>query len=716
MKKKQISGLSGGIMILLVLSIALMNVDSVFSGKPPPPPPPAEGEALFGQKCVMCHGTNGAGGYAHRSIRGAKANRISRAINQRSDMNFLSYLTDVEINHIADYLDTVPRDERLPQQGDPDLGEVNFRSSCTYCHSIGNGDRVGPDLMGVSATYSDTWLGAWIDYPAELVSAGAYDAEKLALYPYVMPDLGHTDVEVWNTVTFILEQEQTGPMIETPPVTLTPAEFDDTKDLYFNRCAGCHGLYRTGATGPNIGEARSQEIGTDGLGAMMRYGTPGGMPNFGQAGILSGDEITKLAAYLQLPPPEAPPLLMPEIQASWELLVPVASRPIAPEHSRDWENFFGVVLRDAGKIAIFDGDTHEELARLDVGFAVHILRSSSSGRYFYAIGRDGWITMIDLWASTPNVVARVKGCHDARSVDSSKFEGYEDLHLIEGCYWPPQYVTYDGLTLEPKNRVDLPMTNIYGETLPEVRVAAIVASEFEPVWVVNQKESGFVGIVDYSQEGAPLVANIAAELFLHDGGWDHTKRYFITAANASNKMVIVDVANRSFVTSFEVGNVPHPGRGANWLDPVYGWVNATPHIGSPFVSVYGADPENNPEYAWTVVREIALPAAGSLFIKTHPNSPWVLVDMTLSSANDKQICAISKATGTLDRCFDVATAGKAVHMEFNDDGGEVWIADWASEGGGQVILDGTTLEVIKKISLPATTGKFNVHNTAHDIY
>jgi nitrite reductase (NO-forming)/hydroxylamine reductase len=230
------------------------------------------------------------------------------------------------------------------------------------------------------------------------------------------------------------------------------------------------------------------------------------------------------------------------------------------------------------------------------------------------------------------------------------------------------------------------------------------------------KESGYVGIVDYSQPDFPLVSNIATELFLHDGGLDSTGKYFLTAANASNKMVVVDIDSQSFVTSFDVGNVPHPGRGANWVDPVYGPVNATPHIGSAFVSVYGADPVNYPENAWTVVREIALPASGSLFIKTHPNSPWVLVDMTLSSTNDKQICAIDKSTGAVDRCFDVATAGKAVHQEFNADGSEVWISDWAGSGGGQVILDSTTLEVIERITLPATTGKFNVYNTAHDIY
>ena len=695
------------------------------------------GEALFNSVCFACHGSDGGGRFVRKSIRGAPALRISNMISNRPSMNFLSYLTSAEISDIANYLAWLPSagdPERLTRDGNAVTGESLYRENCTGCHSLGTSARVGPDLLGHSedcatgstggprrgpggggsgsGSYCER-LEAFIVEPMAMATH-AYSEAELAQYPFIMSDLDLSDYDALDIATYI--GQQTSPMVAATPVLLTETEFEETRDVYFDRCAGCHGLYRTGATGPEIGEARAIEIGTDGLAAMMRHGTPGGMPNFGTAGILSEDEITRLAAYLQLAPPEAPALELPEIMASWELMVPVASRPTAPQHSRDWENFFGVVLRDAGKIAIFDGDTHEEISRVDVGFAVHILRSSASGRYFYAIGRDGWVNLIDLWASVPNVVAKVKGCHDARSVDGSKFEGFEDQYLIEGCYWPPQYVTYDGLTLEPQNLVQLPMTSIDGETLPEVRVAAIVASEFAPVWVINQKESGYVGIVDYSQEGAPLVANIATAKFLHDGGWDHTKRYFMTAANASDKIVIVDVQNQTLEALIDVGSVPHPGRGANWLDPVYGWVNATPHIGSPFISVYGADPVDNPDHVWKVVRQIDLPAAGSLFVKTHPNSPWVLVDMTLSSTNDKQICAIAKSTGAVDHCFDVATAGKAVHMEFNKDGSEVWISDWAGEGGGQVILDGTTLNVIKKITLPATTGKFNVTNTADDVY
>ena len=622
------------------------------------------GEALFNSVCFACHGSDGGGRFVRKSIRGATATKISMMIGKRPSMNFLSYLSSDEISDIEDYLAWLPSNgdpQLLTRDGDAVAGEALYRESCTGCHSLGTGIRTGPDLLGHSedcatggcaddghtgggghgggagagsseGSYCER-LEAFIVEPLAMASHALSETE-MSSYPYIMPDLGLSDYDALDIATFIGQQVE--PLVATPPVLLDETQFEETKQVYFNHCAGCHGLYRNGATGPEIGEARAIEIGTDGLAAMMRHGTPGGMPNFGTAGLLSEDEISKLAAYLQLPPPEAPALEMPEISASWELIVPVASRPTAPQHTRDWQNFFGVVLRDAGKIAIFDGDTHEEISRVDVGFAVHILRSSASGRYFYAIGRDGWVNLIDLWASVPNVVAKVKGCHDARSIDGSKFEGFEDQYLIEGCYWPPQYVTYDGLTLEPQNLVPLPMTSIDGEELQEVRVAAIVASEFAPVWVLNQKESGYVGIVDYSQQGAPLVTNIATAKFLHDGGWDHTKRYFMTAANASDKIVVVDVQNQSLEQLIDVGSVPHPGRGANWEDPVYGWVNATPHIGSPFISVYGADPVNNPDHAWKVVRQIDLPASGSLFIKTHPNSPWVLVDMTLSATNDSR--------------------------------------------------------------------------------
>jgi len=506
-------------------------------------------------------------------------------------------------------------------------------------------------------------------------------------------------------------------------VKLSPAEFDKAKSIFFNRCAGCHGTLRAGATGPNLTPEQLKTKGhvTASLKAIIGFGTPGGMPAWQREGILSDAETELMAKYVQLPPPEPPQLPLAEVKKSWKLLVAVNKRPTKPETSRNWENYFGVVLRDAGKVAILDGDTKELVGIVSTGFAVHILRSSSTGRYFIAVGRDGKVSMIDLWTKEPTLVAQVNGCFDARSVDGSKYKGYEDKYIIQGCYWPPQYVVYDGLTLEPLTVVNV-LTNTVdtNEPLKEVRVAAIVASHYDPLWVVSLKESGHVALVDYSKPGFPITNKIGADRFLHDGGWDHTMHYFMVAANQRNKMAIVDVKEKKLVTTFETGKIPHPGRGANWEDPEFGWVNGTVHIGEGRLAVYGADPAKSPQHAWKVVRSIELPGPGGLFLKTHKNSPWVWLDSPLSNQTDqtRQVCVYSKKSGKIEKCFSMADRGRVVHFEYNKQGTEIWFSVWDTKGA-LVIYDDKNMKEIKRIEadwLVTPTGKFNVHNTAQDVY
>ncbi|MEZ5770475.1 MAG: cytochrome D1 domain-containing protein [Defluviimonas denitrificans] len=114
----------------------------------------------------------------------------------------------------------------------------------------------------------------------------------------------------------------------------------------------------------------------------------------------------------------------------------------------DIDNLMSVTLRDAGQIALIDGGTYEIKSVIDTGYAVHISRISASGRYLFVIGRDGLVNMIDLWMETPQTVAQIKIGIEARSVETSKYRGYEDKFAIAGAYWPPQYVIMDGDTLE----------------------------------------------------------------------------------------------------------------------------------------------------------------------------------------------------------------------------------------------------------------------------
>jgi nitrite reductase (NO-forming) / hydroxylamine reductase len=119
------------------------------------------------------------------------------------------------------------------------------------------------------------------------------------------------------------------------------------------------------------------------------------MPDWGKQGFFSQEETEIMAKFLQNEPPTPPELSLEQMKASWQVIIPVAERPDAPQTARDWQNYFIVTLRDAGQVAIIDGDTYEIVNTVDSGYAVHITRMSATGRYAYVIGRDGgwhWLT------------------------------------------------------------------------------------------------------------------------------------------------------------------------------------------------------------------------------------------------------------------------------------------------------------------------------------
>lgn len=497
--------------------------------------------------------------------------------------------------------------------------------------------------------------------------------------------------------------------------------FAKAKQIYFDRCAGCHGTLRKGATGPNLEPAKMRAIPVEALVTILTEGTRGGMPPW--KGILTKEEMELVSRYMHLEPPQPPEWGMDQIKGSWKLVVPVGKRPTEPPR-RNWQNYFGVIQRDVGKVSVIDGDTKEVLSTVDTGFAVHILRTSASGRYMYSIGRDGKATMIDLWASPPNIVAEIKTGIDARSVDTSKYNGplgdFTDRYAVVGNYWPPHYVILKGDTLEPLKIVSTRgYTYDTNEFHPEPRVASIVSSHTAPEWVLNVKETGIVLLVDYSKvdEGTVTETKINAERFLHDGGWDASKRYFLVAANMRDRVAVIDTKERRLAALVETGNKPHPGRGANWVDSKYGPVWATTHLGEPMVAVIGTDPEGHAEHAWKVVRR--LPVAGNgLFIKTHPASNNIWVDNTLSKEPEIAQTITVYDKRKLDakpENIRLARHGKIVHIEYNKAGDEVWVSLWDRDGE-LIVIDDRTRKVKNRIKLATPTGKFNVYNTVKDIY
>jgi nitrite reductase (NO-forming)/hydroxylamine reductase len=513
---------------------------------------------------------------------------------------------------------------------------------------------------------------------------------------------------------------------------MTTAEFDQAKKIFFQRCAGCHGVLRKGATGKPLTTDLTRQLGTPYLSAMITYGSPAGMPNWGTSGDLTEEEIDLMARYLQHEPPLPPEFGMAEMKETWKVVVPPEQRPTKQMNDLNLENLFSVTLRDAGQIALIDGDSKEIVAVIPTGYAVHISRLSASGRYLYVIGRDARLNLIDLWMETPATVAEMKVGLEARSVETSKFKGSEDKLAIAGTYWPPQYVIMDGDTLEPLKIVSTRgMTVDTQEYHPEPRVAAIVASHQHPEFIVNVKETGKVLLVNYEDLDNLKVTEIGAAPFLHDGGWDATQRYFLTAANKSNKVAVVDSKDQKLSALIEVGAIPHPGRGANFVDPEHGPVWATSHLGDASVVLIGTDPEGHPDKAWKVVRKLEGQGGGSLFIKTHPNSKNLYVDTALNSVESLSQTIAVFDIDYLDAKYKVlpiaewADLGegpkRVVQPEYNKAGDEVWFSVWNAKDktSAIVIVDDKTLEpkhIIKDDRLVTPTGKFNVYNTVHDVY
>lgn len=508
--------------------------------------------------------------------------------------------------------------------------------------------------------------------------------------------------------------------------TLSEADFEKAQLHYFQRCAGCHGVLRKGATGKNLEPKNMLKKGQKRLEKIIALGTEGGMNNFDD--LFSKQEISNLATFIQMTPPVPPEMSLEQMRGHTKQYVALKDYPTKPMHGRNWENFFVVIERDAGKAAIIDGDTKEIITHIDTGYAVHVIKGTEHhkkdhakdvGRFWYTIGRDGKVNKIDLW-QTPDkmLVAETKMAYDARDIAVSG----DGKYVIAGGYWPAHFVIMDAATLNPLKVVSTRGYNTKGEFINEARVAAIYTAPNESSFIVAVKETGKMLQVDYNDLDNLTITAIESAEFLHDGFFDPTGRYFQIAANASNAMVVVDTKDRELEKIIKVDSLPHPGPGANWIDKECGPVGGTTHLGTGLVSVWGNDPMGHPDQAWKLCYEVETDGAG-VFIRTHETSDYVWADQLKHPEPEIQqsVQVFDKKTREIVKTIRVTEEeGKAaLHMEFNDDGTEVWVSVWnrkenSKPTGEIVVYDAKTLKEKHRIKgLTTPTGKFNVYNRIH---
>lgn len=119
----------------------------------------------------------------------------------------------------------VTADGTKPHAVGSQAGEALFIKACSSCHSVGGGDRIGPDLKGVVARRKADWLKSLIMTPdAMRAQKDPQTMELMAKFKGVkMPNIGLADNDVADLVSY-LEAETKRAGQQAAAGTATPAQ------------------------------------------------------------------------------------------------------------------------------------------------------------------------------------------------------------------------------------------------------------------------------------------------------------------------------------------------------------------------------------------------------------------------------------------------------------------------------------------------------------
>jgi mono/diheme cytochrome c family protein len=84
-------------------------------------------------------------------------------------------------------------------------GQAMYKKVCAGCHTIGVGDRVGPDLRGVTGRRDRAWLVSYIRNPVAMrAKRDPIAVELTAKFKDVhMPNLGMSEVDATDLIAYL---------------------------------------------------------------------------------------------------------------------------------------------------------------------------------------------------------------------------------------------------------------------------------------------------------------------------------------------------------------------------------------------------------------------------------------------------------------------------------------------------------------------------------
>jgi nitrite reductase (NO-forming) len=110
-------------------------------------------------------------------------------------------------------------------------GKLDFESKCLACHSIAGGDKLGPDLYGVTKRRDEAWLARWMKSPEQMLQTDAQAKAMLEQWKVPMPNQNLSDTEVKQYIAYFKWADQnlqprgkTQPQPAAPGAALPPSQ------------------------------------------------------------------------------------------------------------------------------------------------------------------------------------------------------------------------------------------------------------------------------------------------------------------------------------------------------------------------------------------------------------------------------------------------------------------------------------------------------------
>ena len=112
-----------------------------------------------------------------------------------------------------------------------DKGQYIFATHCAACHTIGHGDKIGPDLQGVTSLRNRDWLARFIARPDRMIAEGDPVATELfKKYKQVnMPDLRLADIDIHALIDYMQAESANKEAAPAKVETATPGLASETR-------------------------------------------------------------------------------------------------------------------------------------------------------------------------------------------------------------------------------------------------------------------------------------------------------------------------------------------------------------------------------------------------------------------------------------------------------------------------------------------------------